>query len=367
MNNDYLSSLSPEELDKKKREARAAMALNGAPEASAPKEEPETAPVKKPVASLAPEIEKTEKENFIFTPPVTKEKEIPPVKYEVPRSLATEFEDNYSRTNLNKKEEGNFSPLAQTGDIVYESRNAVFNWSEKENEKLSGSRERRLFFLLGAAALIVLSLAALVFVFLRNKNNDKITLPIERFSSILAADSEKTIILEDKTKSSSLLAETLKALSLKKGEVGRITPFLSEEKKKTEMQTTQFFEYAGIALPEKLSRSAAKQFAYGQYQDENPAAFIAIKIEKGEVSYQNAFIGMKEWEKTMPSDLTKILDIKKIAERPVWEDGYIKNIPVRTFGEASDPVLIWSFVNKETALIATSIKSFEAAAGRLSF
>lgn len=417
MDTDYLDSLSPEELERKKGEAREAMAIEGprrtvvSPEIKLQTKE---VPQEEPVIP-SPEIKKIEgvslaedlvKEALARSKPkhLTNEEfnpaenEMPPAS-DYPRASNEKFEvlneeqqtsshsDLEDATDLApsvamptppqatwKREEkiivdkgphSNISSLLNpTGDMSG-SRNAVFDWTEEENDKLSHSRGRRLFVLLGAITLVLLGIGVGAFTFLRNKGDTVLTLPTVRFENILTPDSEITVLLEDKTKSLSLLVEASKTGELKSGEIRRVVPLLALDKNKTEMQTGQFFEYTNIAIPENITRSAAKQFVYGQYKDENQITFIVMKIEKGEVSYQNAFIGMGSWEKNMPSDLTEILDIKKIAERPVWENSSIQNTPVRIFGEESDPTLIWGFINKETVLITTNAKAFGAITERL--
>lgn len=386
MDTDYLASLSPEELESKKIEARKAMALEDHKEAPLKQTVP-TAQTKKTEVSPqknAPLFEDLAKKaltrshagiaNVFSQEQVLRDKTKTPSFNEVLEEQARES-SNLEKTstiippmaeiNSPRAEQEEEKKPVNIANNTQGSRNAVFNWEGEENKRLNSSRERRLFVLLGAIVLTLSGIAVIIFALLRTKNNTVLTIPIVRLTEILTPDSEVTVLLEDKTKSHSLMVETLKAGEIKKGGIRRIVPLLVGWQNKTEMKTAQFFEYMDIALPENIARSAAEQFAYGQYQDENRVAFIAIKIEKGEVSYQNTFIGMGSWEKNMPNDLRDMLDIKT-AERPVWQDSLIQNIPVRIFGEISAPSLIWGFIDKETVLITTNTTTFGVVVERLS-
>lgn len=374
MEADYIATLSPEELEQKKEEARQAMAL------------PQAIPTGKNEAVVRPvtAIENTAQKLFLDQEKNTTQTTAIPVfetlaeealakskkraatffiSPEIPPEKTPKISPEQTIETKNTEIVPPFKAEGQS--LAPQEKSLVTEWTEEENKKLIRSRERRLFVLLGAVLLLLLGIFILVMTLFRKNTDAPIPPTIERFTNVLTPDTENTVTI-NKTNARELIKKTEEETPLEKSKIRRIVPLTTgKDGKTTEMGTALFFDYMGILLPENISRGVVNRFVYGQYQDETPVSFLVLKIEKGEVSYQNAFIGMGAWEKTMPSDLTNLLSITKIAQNPTWEDSSVRNIPIRAFGEPNDPLILWGFIDKETVLITTNTNAFGAIVERL--
>ena len=129
---------------------------------------------------------------------------------------------------------------------------------------------------------------------------------------IIETNSQIEVIAGDKNKSE-VIAKMRQALD------SRFTPenireiFLTKtvevetakgiETKKAALNTEDFFYFIGAIPPGRLTRSLNKEFLLGTYSlPEENDPFILFKVD----DYENAFISMLEWEKTLVRDITPI-------------------------------------------------------------
>lgn len=120
----------------------------------------------------------------------------------------------------------------------------------------------------------------------------------------------------------------------------------------------------GINLPPVLLRSLSDEFMFGIHAWNGNQSFIILKND----FYENAFAGMLKWEESMAKDLLPIM-----TNRPAdsffgepFRDLVIKNRDIRGIvDENGEPVLMYTFVNRETVVIATHKDTLNEVISRL--
>ena len=130
--------------------------------------------------------------------------------------------------------------------------------------------------------------------------------------------------------------------------------------------------------PSALLRSLFDRFLLGVHSFDGNQPFLIFKT----ASYQQTYAGMLEWERDMQGDLLPLFERKprvRIPEEgtttPVtapqvteteFADAIVENHDARVIHNAAgDILLMWSFVNRETLVIATNEYSLREAITRL--
>lgn len=129
---------------------------------------------------------------------------------------------------------------------------------------------------------------------------------------IIETDSQIEVVVGDKNKSEALgsmrqtldarfAVENVREIFLTKTVV--VTTAEGSENKKAALNTEDFFGFIGAIPPSRLTRSLNKEFLLGVYSlSEENDPFLLFKVD----DYENAFISMLEWEKTLVRDITPI-------------------------------------------------------------
>ena len=96
------------------------------------------------------------------------------------------------------------------------------------------------------------------------------------------------------------------------------------------MGIKEIFDKTGAKTPELLYNNIENNFMHGVYTTDKNYPFVILKA----ISYDRAFVGMKQWEPTMIDDLASYLDLPdEAANRSLIQDGFsddiIKNKNVR--------------------------------------
>jgi len=128
---------------------------------------------------------------------------------------------------------------------------------------------------------------------------------------------------------------------------------------------TELLGVAGSNIPQALLRSFDESFMFGLYSFVENRPFIILKTN----AYENAFAGMLAWEKTMLKDLAYLF-VFNSAEQEMsgqkFRDIIIKNLDARIIEDANkNPVLLYSFIARDTLVIATNKTTFDEIIKRL--
>ncbi len=119
-------------------------------------------------------------------------------------------------------------------------------------------------------------------------------------------------------------------------------------------------------IPPNLLRAMEDQdFLFGIHSLGANRPFFVITVE----SFENAFAGMLKWESFMFDDLASLFSLDVSSTQFIdrlFEDVVIKNRDARILKDSEgNIVLIYSFIDKETLVIATNEETFDEVVNRL--
>jgi hypothetical protein len=138
--------------------------------------------------------------------------------------------------------------------------------------------------------------------------------------------------------------------------------------------TQEFFSFLRTSAPSSLVRSFSDEFMLGLYRvDSSNEVFLLIELD----SFENAFAGMLEWEKTMNADIGTIFSkrVLPIVERDSttlattsttisnfdafldtkFQDETIRNKDIRILRNSrGETVFLYSFLDQKTLIITSS-------------
>ncbi len=146
----------------------------------------------------------------------------------------------------------------------------------------------------------------------------------------------------------------------------------SEKQTDKAISGSTFIEKSGISMPDVLKRSLTDRWMLGSYSEEDGriTPFIILTTD----FFQNTFAGMLSWEKSMPEDLSLILNYREKAKeidlfasstissyfniRGSFVDKQIMNRDLREFRASNGELLfLYSFINKNSLIITTTESS----------
>lgn len=139
------------------------------------------------------------------------------------------------------------------------------------------------------------------------------------------------------------------------------------------MRSGDFFTLLHSGAPAELIRVLSGDITLGMYGLRGNQLFLVFPVG----SFDHAFGGMLSWEKLMPDELSGLFNIPRASAAasttsaasspPVFKDAVIRNKDVRAlFDEQGAIRLLYSFLNKETLVIAEREETLRALIGRLS-
>ncbi|MBI2109023.1 MAG: hypothetical protein HYT93_02460 [Parcubacteria group bacterium] len=116
------------------------------------------------------------------------------------------------------------------------------------------------------------------------------------------------------------------------------------------------------SIPPQLLRTLDDQFFFGFHSFKTTVPVLILQNR----FYDGAFLGMLEWESFMPFDLAPLFQTGSARGRVTFEDVVVDNTDVRILrNAASEVILLYSFVDRETIVITTNIDAFKEIAKRL--
>lgn len=168
-------------------------------------------------------------------------------------------------------------------------------------------------------------------------------------------------------------ARTSQGLTL--GAITRVAPTISDTAPDGSLQTREattreFLEALETHVPDELLRAFSDKFFFGFHTVDENAPVMIIPI----TSYERAFAGMLQWEKTINADLapffTGVPSLVRqsdglLTER-VFTDSVMRNFDIRALkDDAGTTQLYYSFPTRSILIIAESPYSFAEILSRL--
>lgn len=129
---------------------------------------------------------------------------------------------------------------------------------------------------------------------------------------------------------------------------------------------TTFLNQLGASAPGGLVRAFEPTFMLGTL---GQSRFLIMKL----TSFDNAYAGMLNWEKTMASDIGPLFatseEVKSLGFPSVFKDVISKNKDVRALtatGTSTDPLLLYSFFDNDVLIITDRLDTLHTLLDRLS-
>ena len=249
----------------------------------------------------------------------------------------------------------------------------------KTNPK--GSFAKKVGIIILSTVLVVLG-AGSVFYFYGKSNVDIIT-PDSKIASIIFADEDFEFNITDLSKRQ-ILNELTSIKDRTRLSIGRIQniffteSFIDEEgfEKSSLVSTSNFLDAIKVNVPTSFSRSLRQEFMVGVHVFDGNQPFIILRTS----FYENAFVGMLEWEVNIQDNLSPLFDSgKRVSALPtgnatstsgfksqVFSDSIIKNKDARVLkNEKGEVSIIYSFIDKQTIIITTNENTFSEVFTRL--
>ncbi|PJE74518.1 MAG: hypothetical protein COV01_00595 [Candidatus Taylorbacteria bacterium CG10_big_fil_rev_8_21_14_0_10_41_48] len=212
---------------------------------------------------------------------------------------------------------------------------------------------------------LILLLGSFGYFYVKTQSSVKPPITTNGIHSIISPD--KILILPAVTNSDSLtrISETAKDIS---GTVGSITFIALSDFGTTTKQIPITSVLRNTFVPERLVRSLTSEYMFGIHIFDGTAPFIILKTS----FFQNAYPGMLEWEKDMRNGLLPIIqigrpDVTSInTNNDIFTDKVISNKDVRELDDTNGvPIILYTFVDKNTILITTNEKSLKELLNKL--
>ncbi len=222
--------------------------------------------------------------------------------------------------------------------------------------------------------LLVLGGGTIATIYVFNKN-DETTLKSggTKTASIIFAENEKNISITDaiservgKLIKAEVIGADIRLDTIENLYFTETGDILSSKGEPLELaiNTARLWSALEINLPPILLRSFSDDFMFGVHAWNGNQSFIILKND----FYENAFTGMLKWEESMAKDLLPIMTNRSVDSfygKP-FQDMVIKNRDIRGLtNENGEPVLMYTFVNRETIVIATHKDTLNEVISRL--
>jgi len=168
-----------------------------------------------------------------------------------------------------------------------------------------------------------------------------------------------TLITEKTEENKSIVKELIQRGT----QIGSLTNFIFTDESEVILTPEKFFKSIGTSAPFGFSAFLTNRFMFGFYSMEKNEPFIILKIK----SYENVFALMLKWENTIKDDLNIILPNGTSQNELIFQDKIIKNHDTRILYDQNGQIdILYSFLDKETIIITSSMETFEEILERLS-
>jgi len=186
--------------------------------------------------------------------------------------------------------------------------------------------------------------------------------------SLIKVENREEIVLNRKSANQIKESVRSRVSSLPLGEAVDFIPSFEERstedpevKTKREVGSKEFLSFIDVRPPSRVRSFLEDRFMFGFYTGTVDSPFIMFKI----TSYDHAFAGMLEWEDTIVSDLRNIFTLGSISPNLFFKDIVINNRDARILlGQSGETILLYSFLDANTLLIATNSQTFNEVARR---
>jgi hypothetical protein len=216
--------------------------------------------------------------------------------------------------------------------------------------------------LLFIAFLFIGTGAALWFAYFEYQNFGTVA-PRQETPSLIITNIQKKIELENSTRTHLIeRVETARnTLELSAGSAALLQIVRGE----STLSAEDFLATLAPSVPQRLSRSVEPVYTFGFYQTASAQEpFLVLST----TFFENAFAGMLAWESSMQTDLSPLFGTNPTTPDTLhpFTDIIIQNKDARVLYDINNNIaLLYSFIDRETIVITTSIETFLEIFGRI--
>ncbi len=212
-----------------------------------------------------------------------------------------------------------------------------------------------------------------------------VSIPPGVMTPIITVDETKNVLLDPNLMPSQSMATLQTAegqVSLSLGLIEQLLitePATSTNRQSQTMDAQTFLSLLAPDVPQTLLLTVQPQFLLGVYSYQENQPFLILKVN----SYQQAFSGMLSWENTMGQDFSPLFITagvsanKQVASSTAtstpqilntpFTDSILENHDARVLEDAQGNILLlWTFLDPNTVVIATSDATLHEIISRLS-
>jgi len=196
--------------------------------------------------------------------------------------------------------------------------------------------------------------------------------------SLIFTEAKKEVDLTGRSKSAliSVIANEVTSLGIRLDFIEQLyftkdipissSPTLAQgEAVKTLATTEVFFDAIESGMPDSLKRSLSDNFMFGIHVFNGNQPFIILKTD----FFENTFAGLLRWEENMAREILPIFGNESVSQDIAtkrFQDIVIKNRDLRALiDDNGQIILLYSFFDKETVIIATAEETLDEIIGRL--
>jgi len=244
--------------------------------------------------------------------------------------------------------------------------------SREPLEKKTDSIVKKILFII--LGILVLSAAVGIILYALTQQHS-VAVPAQPVSPSITVDETTIVSLATTTSATSalsLLANTNSQLSVPLGLVERLL-ITTDANGQQAMDAQTFLSLIAPSAPQNLVRTLQAPFVLGIYSYHQNEPFLIFTVD----SYTQAYAGMLAWEPTLAPALSPLFALATSTSASVatttaqviqspFVDGVLENHDVREIVDSTHtPVLLWTFLDAQTLVIATSDETLQEIISRL--
>ncbi len=227
-------------------------------------------------------------------------------------------------------------------------------------EVLGKSNARNKTFIIFGVAFIVLGLLSVAVLYYIKSNEEVI---IEKQTKAIIAFTEESAVNMTNINRKEIFDKILENKN-RNGLVVNSVIFINTLLNDKQISTDELLSVIAPSMLPSLTRSFDKEYMLGVYSYDTNEPFIILTVEDFSLSYP----GMLKWEEAMANDLGEIFNYSSSTTTAprLFVDKVIKNRDIRALEDsAGNPILLYSFVDRETLVITKNENMLSAIVGKL--
>lgn len=230
------------------------------------------------------------------------------------------------------------------------------------------SKKRKQFFFLSLGSILFIILGGLgawfaYGEFVRRSVSPIAAGPGNRF---IAVNSEITLDTTGLTRSSLATSLVSMTQNVSSGEISHVVMRRTTGTGNRLLLTWEFLETLESQAPGSLTRAFGDLFMFGAIGNSNrPSRFLIIELS----SFENAFSGMLQWERSMARDIGPLFSTAPILANTPANSTFVdltdRNKDIRVLRIENQPVLLYSFFDMDLLIITENIETMRTLVDRL--